>query len=50
MNLPDVAEHADTGAILVRTSPQGGRTFPRGSDRPGLEMVLEAMRAAERDA
>jgi uncharacterized cupin superfamily protein len=47
MHFPDVAEHVDTGATLAITSPGAGKTFPAGSDRPTLEMVVEAMRAAE---
>ena len=47
MHLPDVAEHVDTGAALAITGPGAGKTFPAGSDRPTLELVVEAMRAAE---
>jgi len=46
MNVPDVAEHADTGTWLALIGPQDGKAFPAGSDTPFMETVVQAMRAA----
>ncbi len=51
-NLPDVAEHLDTGTTLTITGAQDGKTFPAGTDVPPMESVHKAMAAAaerERD-
>jgi uncharacterized cupin superfamily protein len=46
MRFPDVAEHLDTGATLAILGPAEGRTFPGGTDRPPMDMVVAAMEAA----
>jgi uncharacterized cupin superfamily protein len=47
MNFPDVAEHLDTGGLLAITAPEQGRAFPAGTDIPFMDLVLQAMSAAE---
>jgi len=47
MNLPEIAEHVSTGTLLTMTAPGEGKAFGAGSDRPFMELYLEAM---ERDA
>jgi len=46
MNFPEIAEHVDTGAVLAMTAAAAGHVFPSGTDRPAMDMVLEAMEAA----
>lgn len=50
MNLPEVAEHVDTGTVLAMTGAQAGHVYPAGTDRPVMEMLLEGMAAAEEGA
>jgi uncharacterized cupin superfamily protein len=48
MNYPEVAEHISTGTVMAMTAPGQGRVFPSGTERPFLDMYLEAV-AADRE-
>lgn len=43
MNLPDIAVHLSTGALLAMTEPGGGKVFPGGSDQPVMDALAAAM-------
>jgi uncharacterized cupin superfamily protein len=47
MNFPEVAEHVDTGTVLAMTEPRQALAFPRGTDKPILDTVVDAIRAGE---
>jgi len=44
-NLPDVAEHLDTGAWLAITGEAAGKVFPGGSDIPVQDAIVAAVQA-----
>jgi uncharacterized cupin superfamily protein len=48
MQFPEVAEHISTGTVMSMTAPGQGKVFPSGTERPFLEMYLEAV-AADRE-
>jgi uncharacterized cupin superfamily protein len=50
MNFPEVAEHVDTGTVLAITEASQALAFPRGSDKPIMETVIEAMRVENEPA
>ena len=50
MNLPDVAEHVDTGATLVITGYAEGKVFPNGTDIPFVDAIMRAMKAGDEAA
>ena len=43
MNVPDVAVHLSTGAVLAMTEPGAGSVFRGGTDIPVMEALAEAM-------
>jgi uncharacterized cupin superfamily protein len=43
MNVPDVAVHLSTGALLAMTEPGGGKVFRGGSEIPVGEALAEAI-------
>jgi uncharacterized cupin superfamily protein len=48
MNVPDVAVHLSTGAVLAMTEPGGGKVFRGGTDVPVLDALAEAMELDQR--
>ena len=48
MNVPDVAEHVSTGAVLAMTELGGGKVFRGGSDIPVGEALAEAIALDQR--
>ena len=46
MNLPEIAEHLDTGTTLAVTGAGEGKVFPDGADGPWMDLVVAAMEAA----
>jgi uncharacterized cupin superfamily protein len=43
MSYPEVAEHLSTGTVMAMTAPGQGKVFAGGTERPFLEMYLEAL-------
>jgi uncharacterized cupin superfamily protein len=48
MNVPDVAVHVSTGAVLAMTELGGGKVFRAGSDIPVGEALAEAIALDQR--
>ncbi len=46
-NIPEVAEHPDTGTVMAMTAPAAGWAFPGEAAIPFMQRVVEAMKAGD---